>query len=438
MKYILNLIYLLVLLLMSPKIMYRLIKHGRYRNGWDERLGKIRRKNAKKKCVWIHAVSVGEVNATKTLVESLQNKLPDFDIAISATTDTGYERAKKLYADSCDVFYFPFDISFIMERAFRYINPAVSLLMELELWPNMTAEAKKKNVPIVVVNGRISDRSFPRYKKIKPLVHKTFRCVNLFLAQSDEYAERFIALGGKKNKTIVTGSLKYDTAEISAKIAGSDELAELLDIGKQRILVAGGTGPGEEKIILKVFKQLLENSVSLKLVIVPRKPERFGEVAETIKNYGFETLKLSNAKAANKPQATDSNTVILGDTIGDLRKFYCMAEIVFVGRTMVAMGGSDMIEPAALGKFTVFGKHTFNFKQTVKALLDGNGAVRVATQQELFDTIYKAAKDRAWAEKIASNGQNVIRQNQGATEKSVNLIVKLLRDNSKVMYTAHD
>ncbi len=428
MKYVLNLIYLLALILISPKILYRIIRHGRYRAGWGERLGKIRRKNAGKKCVWIHAVSVGEVNATKTLIEDLQKHLPNFDIAISATTDTGYERAKKLYAGKYDVFYFPFDISFIIERAFRYINPAICLLMELEVWPNMTAEASKKNVPVVVVNGRISDRSFPRYKTIKPLIRKTFRRVSLFLAQSDEYAERFIALGGRRDTTIVTGSLKYDTAEITGKILGSDELAEVLNIGSKKILVAGGTGPGEEKIILKVFKRLLEKSVSLRLAIVPRKPERFGEVAELIENSGFELVRLSKAKAGKKPEQAGCNAVILGDTMGDLRKFYSLAEIVFVGRSMATMGGSDMMEPTALGKFTVFGEHTFNFKQTVKALLGGDGAIEVKTPGELFEAVCKAIGDKDYAEGIALNGQNVIRQNQGATEKSVSLIVQLLND----------
>lgn len=428
MKYILNLVYLLAIVLISPKILYRIIRYGRYRSGWGERLGKICRKNPHKKSIWIHAVSVGEVNAARTLAESLQKQLPDFDIAVSATTDTGYERAKKLYAEKYDVFYFPFDISFVIERALRHINPAIVLLMELEIWPNLAALTEKKKIPLAVVNGRISDHSFPHYKIVKPLIKKTFQRVNLFLAQSPEYAERFIALGGRKDRTTVTGSLKYDTAQTAGTAAGVEELAEALNIGSENILVAGGTGPGEEKIILDVFKRLRQKATPLTLAIVPRKPERFGEVAELIKQFRFELVRLSEAKMGRKPEKIGPDTVILGDTIGDLRKFYSLSKIVFVGRSMVPMGGSDMMEPTSLGKFTIFGPHTFNFKQTVEALLSAAGAVEVKTPDELFDTILKCTSDTDYAERIAAAGQNVIRQNQGATEKSLNRIIKLLED----------
>ena len=387
MKYLLDIAYILALILISPKIIYRMIRHGRYRAGWDERLGKIRRKNPDKKCIWIHAVSVGEVNATKTIVAELKKQLPDLDIAISATTDTGRNVAEKLYgADHC-VFYFPFDISFVMSRAFKKINPAVCVLMELEIWPNMAAIAKKKNIPLVVANGRISDRSFPRYKKVKPFVRRSFRRVSLFLAQTQEYADRFIAIGGRAERTIAAGNLKYDTAEITDKVAGTDELKNALCLGEEKLFVAGGTGNGEEKIILEMFKTLRQDAKfeNLKLAIVPRKPERFDEVAELIKTFGFSLSRYSNIKAGQPAQPTAADTVILGDTMGDLRKFYCLADLVFVGRTLVPMGGSDMLESAALGKCTIFGPHTFNFKQTVKALLAGNGAIEVANGNQLLE-----------------------------------------------------
>jgi len=427
MKYLLDIAYILALILISPKIIYRMIRHGRYRSGLDERLGKIRRKNPDKKCIWIHAVSVGEVNATKTIVAELKKQLPDLDIAISATTDTGRNMAEKLYGTDHCVFYFPFDISFVMSRAFKKINPAVCVLMELEIWPNMAAVAKKKNIPLVVANGRISDRSFPRYKKVKPFVRRSFRRVSLFLAQTQEYADRFIAIGGRAERTIAAGNLKYDTAEITDKVAGTDELKNALCLGEEKLFVAGGTGNGEEKIILEMFKTLRQdaNFENLKLAIVPRKPERFDEVAELIKTFGFSLSRYSNIKAGQPAQPTAADTVILGDTMGDLRKFYCLADLVFVGRTLVPMGGSDMLESAALGKCTIFGPHTFNFKQTVKALLAGNGAIEVANGNQLLETTKKCLTDENYTTSIASAGQNVIRQNQGTTKKIVDEIKKL-------------
>ena len=429
MKYVLDCIYLLALVAISPKIVYRMIRHNRYRSGWSERFGRIFRNEPAKKCIWIHAVSVGEVNATKILIDKLKQNLADYEIVVSSTTDTGFARAKAIYDSEHKVFYFPLDLSFAMRRAFKNIRPSICLLMELEVWPNFTATADKLNVPVVVVNGRISDKSFPAYKKITPFIKKTFQKVSLFLAQTDEYAERFITLGGKKSSAIVTGTLKYDTAEITDRVEGQNALAAALKIGDERLFVAGGTGPDEEQIILDVYKQLKEQSRfdDLRLAIVPRKPERFDEVAQLISQSGLGLVRYSQLKAGqNTDVQMDSQDVILGDTMGDLKKFYSLARIVFVGRSLVPMGGSDMMESPALGKCTIFGPHTFNFKQTVKDLLTGNGAIEVADGEELLRTMQKCLTDTDFAETIAGNGREVIKNNQGATEKSVKEIVKLL------------
>lgn len=426
MKYILDLCYLLTLAVISPKVIYRIIRHNRYRYGWGERLGKISRRRSQDRCVWIHAVSVGEVNSARTLIAGLKEKIPAYEIVISATTDTGYAQAKSLYGNEHSVFYFPFDISSIMQRAFNRLDPAVCLLMELEVWPNLVATARKRNVPVVVVNGRISDRSFPRYKVIKPLIRKTFAKVTLFLAQTNEYAQRFIALGGRAENTHVTGTLKYDTAEITDKIAGAEELKAALAIGDERLWVVGGTGPGEEKIILEVFRKLKNQFDDLRLAIVPRKPERFEEVAQLITQSGFENIRYSQVVNSQSKIINKSSAVILGDTMGDLRKFYSLAAIVFIGRSLVPMGGSDMMESTAMGKCTIFGPHTFNFKQTVSALLADNGAIEVEDGEELFTIMRECLSNADFVEAIATSGRNVIKNNQGATEKSVEAVVKLL------------
>ena len=421
-------IYFFALIAISPKILYRVIAQKRYRQGWSQRLGDISRKYPDKKCIWIHAVSVGEVNATKTIITELKKHLPEFEIVLSATTDTGIERAQKLYGSQLTVFYFPFDFSFVIRRAFKNLKPSICLLMELEVWPNFTSRATQSKIPVVVVNGRISDKSFPKYNLIKPFVKPVFEKVSLFLAQSTEYAERFISLGGKRNATIVTGSLKYDTAQITEKVEGADQLAKQLTLAGNRLFVTGGTGPNEEKIILDVFKKLKQQQKysNLRLAIVPRKPERFDHVADLIKKSGFELIRYSQIKAGEK-SGTSQDAIILGDTMGDLRKFYSLATVVFVGRTLVPMGGSDMMESAAMGKCTIFGPHTFNFKETVKSLLQAEGAIEVKDGNEFCKTIQKCLDKPQFAQQIARNGQKVIRQNQGATQKTIDTIVSLLK-----------
>ncbi len=428
MRIILNLLYLLVAAAYSPIIIYRAIRHKRYRTGWDQRFGKISRRSPDKKCIWLHAVSVGEVNAAKTIIKELENKFGDFEIVISTTTDTGFSRATNLFGKNHQVFYFPFDFSWIMRRAFVNIRPSICLLMELEVWPNFVQIAQQSNIPVIVVNGRMSDKSFPRYQKIKPLVKKIFGKISLTLAQTEQYARRFKELGCPDEKVIVTGSLKYDTAQLTDKVEGADALAAQLNIGSERLWVAGATGNDEEKILLDVYQNLKQDNrfVDLRLAIVPRKPERFDEVAQLIERRGLRLIRYSLIKNNTTAPPTDKQAIILGDTMGDLRKFYSLATIIFVGRSLVPMGGSDMVEAAALGKCTVLGPYTFNFKQTVDALLADSGAILVKDQQELLETMQKCLIDSDFAQSIANNGRDVIRKNQGATQKTIDQIEKFV------------
>ena len=436
MRIILDLVYLLAGLAYSPVVIYRAVRHKRYRTGWAQRFGKIARRSPSKKCIWLHAVSVGEVNAAKTIIKELENKFGDFEIVISTTTDTGFARATNLFNKNHQVFYFPFDFSWIMRRAFSNIRPAICLLMELEVWPNFVHIAQQSNVPVIVVNGRMSNKSFSRYKKIKPISKIVFGKISLILTQTKQYARRFKELGCLDEKVIVTGSLKYDTAQITDKVEGSDALAAQLNIGNERLWVAGATGNDEEKILLDVYQNLKQQNQfsDLRLAIVPRKPERFDEVAQLIESRGLSLVRYSHIKKLTTENTEKSiinnqssiDTVILGDTMGDLRKFYSLATIIFVGRSLVPMGGSDMAEAAALGKCTIFGPHAFNFKQTVDVLLKDNGAIIVKDKQELLQTMQKCLSDFDFAQSIAKNGQKVIRKNQGATTKSIDQIAKFL------------
>jgi 3-deoxy-D-manno-octulosonic-acid transferase len=427
MTWLINILYVVALILYSPVIVYRMITQNRYKTGWRQRLGYIGRKSPGGKCLWIHAVSVGEINAARTLIDALEQALPGYEIVISSTTDTGLAQACALYEKRHSVFYFPFDFSGVMNRAFDRLCPDVILLMELEVWPNLATIAQKRKIPVVVVNGRISDRSFPKYLKFRKITRWMFGKVSLVLAQTQEYANRFIALGCDSAKVIVTSSLKYDTAQTDGAVPGSDRIAEQIHLENDRLWTLGGTGPGEEQIGLEVFAKLKKEPgfEDLRLAIVPRKPERFDEVAGLIEKAGFDYVRFSRLKE-NRSHVEGKPAVILGDTMGDLKKFYALASIVFVGRTLVPMGGSDMMEPTALGKCTVVGPHTFNFRQTVDTLLEGNGILVVADKEELYDVVKKCLSSTDFANAIAEAGRKIIRQNQGATKKTVDAITNLL------------
>jgi 3-deoxy-D-manno-octulosonic-acid transferase len=454
MRIVIDFLYLLAAIAISPIALYRLIRHNRYRKGWAQRLGRITRKNPSKKCIWLHAVSVGEVNAATTVVKELRHKFTDYEIVVSTTTDTGFARAIALFGKDLHVFYFPLDFSWVIRRAFGNLRPALCLLMELEVWPNFVQTAQQSGVPVVVVNGRISDRSFAGYGRFRPIIKKMFAKVTLVLAQTDEYAQRFKELGC--SNVIVSGSLKYDTADTDAKVPGADVLAaqllEKFEIRNSKfeipLWVAGGTGNDEEAILLNVYQQLKQDArfADLRLAIVPRKPERFDEVAQLIRERGFHLIRYSSIKTGDRRQNSDSgqksrienrqssiehrvssiDTIILGDTMGDLRRFYSLASIIFVGRSLVPMGGSDMMEAAALGKCTIFGPHAFNFKQTVDALLADKGAILVNNKEELLGAMTKCLSDPDYAQQIAQNGRKVIIENQGATKNTIKKISDFL------------
>jgi 3-deoxy-D-manno-octulosonic-acid transferase len=442
MRLLLDVVYLLAGITVSPVVLYRVIRYGRYRTGWGQRFGRVERKDPQKKCIWLHAVSMGEVNAAQTLLTQIEKQLGDHEIVISTTTDTGFARAEKIFGQKWRVFYFPFDLSWVTRRAFDRLRPAVCLLMELEVWPNFVFTAHERDVPVVVVNGRISDRSFARYRKIKWATRTFFGKLDYVLAQTPEYAERFRELGCPAERVLVTNSLKYDTAQVADRVEGADALAEQLNLEGARLWVAGGTGDEEEKIILTVYKSLLQDGRfdGLRLAIVPRKPERFNEVAELIERMGFSLVRYSQLKgtprgetgspthyfALGSPTPSPRSAVILGDTMGDLRKFYSWATVIFVGRSLVPMGGSDMMEAAALGKCTIFGPHTFNFRQTVEVLLQGQGAIQVSDKDGLQEAMEKCLSDPAYAGKIAQAGQAVIRQNQGATARTMEVLRNVL------------
>jgi 3-deoxy-D-manno-octulosonic-acid transferase len=374
----------------------------------------------------LHAVSLGEVNASRTIVEALKYACPACRIVISSTTDTGYMRARALFAKEHHVTYMPLDISFCIRQAFDRIRPSLCLLMELEVWPHMAAEAYKRSIPIVVINGRISDRSYRRYLAARPFLRGTFSRLTLALVQTDQYAQRFISLGCSPEKVAVTGLLKFDTAQLDQQVEGARELACQLGLDGARVWVAGGTGDGEEAQVLEAYRYLKEDTrlAGLRLVIVPRKPERFDAVADLISAKGLPLARYSLIKQGKTCPAPGA--VILGDTIGDLRRFYSLAAVIFVGRSLVPMGGSDMIEAAAFGRPTIFGPHIENFRQPAQLLLAADGAIQVKDARGLADAVARCLLDEHLAKSIGQRARQTIRDQQGATNRTIAHIIPLL------------
>lgn len=429
---LLDAIYAAGLAVTSPVWLYKMVRHGRYRNNMGESLfGSVPIRYGLQPIIWIHGVSLGEVNAARTLVEELHSQLPDYRVVISSTTDTGMAAAKRLFAPDHWVFRWPFDFTVAVSRALSRLRPDLVVLIEGEVWPNFLAACNRRDVPVVVVNGRMSaDKGYPRYKKLGPIAKWLFNRLTAIGVQDESYVELYRSLGVDADKVRTTGMMKFDSAVLADRIDGQDELAAAMGLSEtDKLIVAGGTGPGEEKLLLEMFARLKASHGDARLAIVPRKPERFEEVARLIASAGYEI-----ARRSKRPDGTNqplpAGVVILGDTMGELRKFYALGSCVFVGRSLVPMGGSDMIEAAALARPTAFGPHTFNFPQA--DALAANGCVRVADVGELEHKFDAWLSDPTAAAAAGKAAQDYVRSQQGATRRNVEMICRILGRNPAI------
>lgn len=383
--------------------------------------------------ILIHAVSVGEINATTSLVRLLAQNLPEARFILSTTSRTGEARARQLYANQPQVtlIRFPFDFSQSVNRMLDAQRPAVAVLMELEVWPNFIHACAGRNIPVLLINGRLSAHSFRRYRLIAPVGGRMFRRLHTVLAQDDLYAERFRRVGVPVDRIRVTGTMKFDTAQIADRIEGDDALANAVGLQRERdaIWVCGSTGPGEEAAILDTFQRLQGSNPTLRLVIVPRHPERFDEVAGLITTRGYRLVRRSGG-AVQAAAPGDSPPIILGDTMGELRKFYSLGTIVLVGRSLVDLGpkqhGSDMIEPAALAKPVIVGPFTGNFADVMSRFREAGAIREIGRPSELLSATAALLADPAAAAAMARRAQEVVRENQGATQRHVEVILRAL------------
>lgn len=383
-------------------------------------------------CVMIHAVSLGEMNATPALVAQLSAARPNLRFLITVTTDTGHARGVELYGKNAAVTLvrYPLDLSSSIKRLLDRQRPSVVVLMELEVWPNFMLHCERRKIPVLLVNGRLTAASFKNYRRARWMVRPMFRRLSDVCAQDAIYAERFCELGASPNRVRVTGTMKFDTAQMTDRIDGDEELAHAVGLRRrdERIWVCGSTGPGEERVALDAYRTLLPNFPALRLVLVPRHPQRFDEVAALIAEQGFPVVRRSSGERPTTAELGTPPPVVLGDTMGELRKFYSLADVVFVGRSLVDLGarqrGSDMIEPAALAKPVVIGPWTQNFADAVRQLQNADAVRVIAKPTELATAIDLLLRDPAKANEMGQRARGVVAAQQGATARHVELILK--------------
>ncbi|MFO0896086.1 MAG: 3-deoxy-D-manno-octulosonic acid transferase [Pirellulales bacterium] len=423
MRYLLNLIYLAVLLLAAPWLAAQAVRKGKYRQGWLQKFfGLVPRRAGERPCLWLHAVSVGEVNLLATLLRRLQAALPGWDFVVSTTTMTGYALAKTRYPD-VPVCYCPLDFSWSVAAAVRRIRPDVLVLAELELWPNLIGACRAAGARVAVVNGRLSDRSFRGYRLLRPILGRLLRQIDLIAAQNDQYAGRFRALGAAEQSLCVTGSLKYDGAQTERANPRTQRLARLAGFAPgDTVFLAGSTGEPEEALALAAFSQLAAKAPRLRLVIVPRHPDRFDAVAELLESSGHPWQRRS---ALDHTPATPNARILLVDQVGELGAWWGTAQIGFVGGSLCGRGGQNMIEPAAYGVAVSFGPNTRNFRDIVAGLLAAEGAVVVEDGQSLAQFVERCLQDLAYAEQLGRRAAAHVASQLGATERTVGRLLAL-------------
>lgn len=419
MSRIFNLIYIALLFVAAPWLVYRSWKTGKYREGWSEKfLGKCPERVGRGPCIWFHAVSVGEVRLLKPLIAELERRRPDWDVVVSTTTETGLSQARQLYPDLL-TFYAPLDFSWATRRAMSRIRPTTFALVELELWPNMIRSAKEAGARICLLNGRLSLKSQKGYSRARRVLGPTLSRIDLLAVQTEEYAERFGTLGLAKPKLKVTGSIKYDNLETDRNNPKTQTLRKLFNIRPNDLVwVAGSTMAGEEPTVLDVYQKLMAAGESVRLIMVPRHPERFDEVARMIEQRGLPLIRRSSLDNRPIPDSC-TDAVILVDTLGELSAVWGLSDLAFVGGSLLpGRGGQNMMEPAAFGASVYFGEHTANFRDTVQLLLGRDAAIQVSGGDALLEAIRQDIVSKSTRIARGMRARELVMSQAGATART--------------------
>jgi 3-deoxy-D-manno-octulosonic-acid transferase len=423
-----SLVTLLVLVALSPYFLYQALRHNKYMSSLGQRFGylPVSFNLDADESIWVHAVSVGEVLAARPIVSELRKRYPSLRVFLSTTTLSGQRLARQSMSDADAVFYFPFDWTFTVRRTLRLVKPRLFVMVETEIWPNLLRECRRRGVETIVINGRISHRSFPRYRLVKPLFRRVLADVDRFCVQGEETAQRLVRLGADPARIFVTGSLKFDALEMAAAPGrGPERVLRFFRVAAARpVLIAGSTLKGEEEPIIRAFNRIRSTSTggNALLIVAARHPERFTEVERLCRQEGLSTVRRTELAIDAEPRA---DAVIL-DTIGELAQLYQVATAVFVGGSLVPAGGHNILEPAAHGRAIVFGPHMENFGEIVEAFLANGAAVQVRTERELEETLISLMGDPVRRARLGAAARALVLANRGAKDKTLKIIAELL------------
>jgi 3-deoxy-D-manno-octulosonic-acid transferase len=424
-----SLLILLFGVIASPYLAYQAIRYRKYIGSLRQRMGylPVSFNLDGEESIWIHAVSVGETLTVRALVSDLKRRYPKLRIFLSTTTMTGQQVGRRNVADVDGVFYFPFDLTFVVRRTLRLVKPRLFIMMETEIWPNLLRQCKRTGVATMMVNGRLSSRSYPRYKMVKPFFRKVLADVDRFCMQSEESARRLIDIGAEPSRVVVTGSLKFDSIEKPVAAAfegrGQNRVLRYFRMSPARaVVVAGSTMRDEEQFVLQAFRKIKGTLTNPLLIIAPRHPERFGEVAQLTRDQAFVTARRSDLPIDAEPR---SDVVIL-DTIGELAQVYQIATAVFVGGSLVDAGGHNILEPAVFGKPILFGPHMQNFKEIADAFIAHDAAIQVANERALEEALIGLLTDPVRRARLGAAARALVESNRGAKDKTLAAIAQLM------------
>jgi 3-deoxy-D-manno-octulosonic-acid transferase len=417
-----------VFVVVSPYFLYQAVRYQKYIGSLGQRLGflPISFNIDAEESIWIHAVSVGEALTARALAADLKARYPRLRLFLSTTTIAGQQVARGSLSNVDAVFYFPFDWTFIVRRTLALVRPRLFIMMETEIWPNLLRECRRRGVKTIMINGRISSRSYPRYRLVRPFFRRVLADVDRFCMQSEESARRLVELGAAAGRVSVTGSLKFDSLELPAATAHGKPRERVLRFfrvsANRTVIIAGSTMRGEEASVLRAFARVKTAMPNALAVLAPRHPERFGEVERLARDAGFVTVRRSELPIDAEPRAD----VVVLDSIGELAQLYQLATAVFVGGSLVDHGGHNILEPAIFGKPIVFGPHMQNFKEIADAFLSNDAAVQVPSDRELDETLLALVTDSVRRARLGAAARALVEANRGAKNKTLQVIGELL------------
>jgi 3-deoxy-D-manno-octulosonic-acid transferase len=413
-------LYLLLLLLGAPFWLFKILFSRKWRSGLGQRMGGVPRRRGDRPCIWIHGVSVGEVLASRTLVNEIRATMPDWEIAITTITRSGQEVARRTFPDLL-VCYFPLDFSFCTDRTLDRVRPSAVVLLELEIWPNFLLSTSRRGIPVHLVNGRITERSVRGWRRLQHIIPEPLDRIGLYCAQTPLYRDRFLALGVPPGRVFVTGTMKLDTVDTEGEEALRAAFSGTLGLSPgDWVLIAGSTHEGEEEPVLSAYRAVLERDPRARLVLAPRHLERLGAVEAAVRAAGFRPVRRTSLDG--RGEGVGAGAVVVLDTMGELRSLYAVADAVFVGGSLVPHGGQNVLEPAGLGKAVVTGPHTWNFEEVVEELGAAGGLGVVRDAAGLREELLRLHGDRAAAVRRGAAAREWVLRGKGATRRTLDLV----------------